>query len=359
MKVLLCLLLTVAVLCALAKPAAASGSASSHNDSSNHTDIDHDHDHGNEHIEDDSATITGLKIMSICVFFASSMGIACIVIFVPSCRANPLYVSIGGCFAAGLFITVGVTHMLGEATMILLNHYGDEDSEHFRHPFIFAVAGYVFMVVLQRGIFDSEHHHGVPEDCDSSTKKIDEASTDSQQQLDIVANVVEPGSPQPDSETKRGAAVAQTSLFATVFALFIHSLIEGSVLGLQEKKEGVILIFIAIITHNWAEDLAVSMTSGAAQLSTMQRLVVSAVEASAGPIGVGVGWALKENIPSAAVGYILAFCTGCFINIACTEVVPHEINGRRSWRQLLALCAGCGVLYLVMTLLYKKEAHDH
>ena len=343
--------------------------------------------------------------MSLCVLFAASIVLAAVVIFLPSCHANKLILSLGAAFSAGVFLTVGLTHMLGEATMILLSHYGEADSEHYRHPFVVATAGYLVMVLIQRGLFSDAHaavhNHqfhvhpskkrtaaeaepiadsppaaslegGKGEDTDSCTSTIEVVATlgnvargtnadgsasktvgDSTGKLEEEG---EEGTDEKDHQHVGGATVA-----ATMLALCIHSLLEGMALGLQSTKEGVLLLFIAIITHQWAEDFSVSVSTGRAQLPKLHRIVISLVLAAACPLGIGIGWWLQSAVPSVVTGYLLAFSTGCFISIACTELIPDEISGglRKSWRQLIAVVCGSGLLYMVMVLMYKKEAHNH
>lgn len=332
----------------------------------NVTDDHDDHGHGAHGTEADSESVS-LKIMSIFVIGGISLLTSTLVIFIPqlSCIASSSTEKIMDhirAFSAGVFICVGVTHLLGDASDILLINYGQDAHERYRPAQAMAIIGYLAMLLIQKVIFGHDHGHdafGVEAGAVEEEKKGSGAGDSAPE---VVGVVVE----QSSTDNVASPAVSKTAsiltVAATMAAISIHSFVEGLALGMQTSKEGVILLFVAIFSHEWAEDIVVAAASAKTGYSNCVRFVISFILALTCPIGIGVGWALQTSVHSVAIGYILGFGAGTFIYIACTEIVSEQWPAhthRSPWSRVVALFAGIGVLYAIMAGTYNAEAHNH
>jgi len=332
---------------------------------------DHDEDHhceallanktnltGNstkEHHHEDHAKIDGLKGGALAIIFTASMIVNSFVIFA-SVRVSPFWLSIMSSLSGGVMLITGVCHILAEAQEGMQNRYDDDTRERYRPTFVLCCIGYLTMLFLQRALFEDNSHghaHGT-----EPKNPLTDLKNPKCEMSDIAATEPkEPPAPQPPIAP--AAAVSQlVPSILLLMGFMIHSIAEGMALGLQETEQGVSLIFVAIIMHQWAEDFTYSISTTGQ--GVFIRIVLSTLEALSCPIGIAIGWGIHEKITPLAVAYILAFTSGTFVYIACTEVVGEALpSGKRSFWQYAAFLLGAGFLYMLLAVLYDPAAHDH
>jgi zinc transporter ZupT len=300
------------------------------------------------------------------------------VIFIPSLNSHKTVISVVTSFGAGIFLVVGLSHLIAEGADIMFHEYPESthehDNERFRPAYMTAIAGYLFMVFLQRGIFKSDFESGdvtktikaeleKKKEQEQKEKEKDAEMKSTSPVEGTAVDVQDNGAAEADDVENSEAfqTQAKVTLGVMFVGLFIHGIMEGIVLGIQDTKEGVILVFIAIVAHHWGADLIFSFATGKVKALTIpMRLGLSIFCSMNAPIGIAIGWALSNNIPSLATAYILSFSGGTFLMIALTEIVPAEMPvGKRSLPQIVAATLGVGVMYMAITLVYSEEAHDH
>lgn len=313
--------------------------------------------------EDTTDLVHGLKAMSVLVTFALSMVVNSIVIFT-SFRMPPVVLSLMSSFSAGVMLTTGVCHILAEATETMVNQYDDGARERYRPAFVVCVGGYVLMVLVQRGLFHLQHGHGHGHGHGPAEGEEEKKTSPIEPPAVVAADVAAEEGTSP--VTAAPASEVSTSALATslvlLVAFVIHSVVEGMALGLQTTKEGVLLVFVAIVVHQWAEDFTYSLSTGGGsmKLPPYVRFILSTCEALSCPVGIAIGWGIGVKSSKVANAYLLAFSSGTFVMISCTEVVPETLpSGRRNRLQFLALFLGVGALYMLLALMYNKEAHNH
>ena len=421
-------IVVVAFLLAHQATASASGSAATHHDDDDHDDDHHDDhdDHGNstngtahdDHDDHDHATdghseaehgADAMKGMSIAVIGGVAIIVALGVLAFPALRTQKTLMHLVSAFAAGIFLVVGLGHLLGEAVDILNGIYSERNAERLRPAYMVAIGGYFFMVILQRAVLASSHDHDLDDD-ESVVSKEDEVEELAKGSHDAVAGspvavvatsapeegavegtAASPSEPYAEGEpktvremdqeephtatTKKDAAVAkqqppadpqsqrhhQLAVAVMFIGFFIHGVVEGIALGLQSTKNGVILVFIAIVTHHWAHDLIFTFATGKITgMGNVARALLSIFCSMNTPIGIGIGWGLHSAIPSEVTAYILAFSAGTFLMIALTDIIPEVMpSGKRNIPQCAAAVFGVGIMYMALTLMYSEEAHDH
>lgn len=385
---LIALLLVVALCASTALAQSHSDSDSDHDHSgSSHSDDhdDHDHDdHDHEHEEHEGgASVTAIKGAAIGTTFACSMLInTFVILFSP--RLPPLALKLLSAFSGGVMLVTGLCHILGESTAIFEARFTG-DLERLRPSFIVAIAGCLFMLFLQRGLTEHGHSHGTGEDEDEDHGHSHgrQHNTEEAAENPIMATAMEEGNKIPSPNTPDAVAVTSVTkpedldaskngleassgsvLLSRVMLLFMfifHSLIEGMALGLQQTRQGAIVIFVAIMIHHWAEDLTFSLsTMRGGSLPRWVRFVLCLVEASSCPVGVGVGWGIGAKVSSIVTAYLLALSAGTFLMLSLVEIVAEVLPaGKRSSVAFLFYFLGAGLMYMLLVLVYDAEAHNH
>ena len=362
----------------------------------------------------DRARTNGFKAMSIVCTLTLSLILNNIVIRLTKVHDSRYdkHLKVANAFGAGIFLVLSLGHLLPESVDVLTQHLDPHRLLIWRPAYIVCVAGYLFMIMLQRGLFAFDEHlllkaAGDVSDDDSedacsegrgsrghepttSSPPPDEAASgDSTQASDappsatviVDASPAEPVEAQHDQQdstpssepTSTGSdgpvamksvnekkktikgrpTVHHVPLIILLLVFSIHSFTEGMVLGLQHNSSDVLLVFLAIFLHQWAEDITFALRTGkSGTLNIRWRMFLTTVEAVSAPLGMAFGWGVESVIGDVAAAFITTFSAGTFIMISTTEVVPDAMPpGQRNVAQFCGMCVGCMLLYGVMALL--------
>ena len=134
---------------------------------------------------DDDTAVLIVKVVFIFVSFAEALISGMIPTWVPSCRENPKVMGIANSFAAGVFIAIALIHMTPEQIEGWNEIDGnaerlENDGKVFPLPEILIFAGYTFILILDKVLFDThalfdhddEHGHG-PDHADPAENKLE------------------------------------------------------------------------------------------------------------------------------------------------------------------------------------------
>jgi zinc transporter ZupT len=148
---------------------------------------------------------------------------------------------IGETLATGVFLGAALMHMLPEAHRLFV-------SMGYHYPFAYIIAGLVFLLFLWFEHLGKElyHHHH-------------------------------------DTNHPAFAILAWGMLS-------IHSLMLGTALGLNNNSSLVIMLFLAIITHKWAESFAIAVQLNKSSLTTTKSLIFFLTFSMMTPLGIFIGW---------------------------------------------------------------------
>lgn len=153
---------------------------------------------------------------------------------------------IGESLACGVFLGAGLLHLLGEA------------SQHFHqlnihYPLASFIAGTVFLLFLWLEHLGREVYHG------SQKPRLDFA---------VLALIM----------------------------LSVHSLLEGTAIGLNDDFSLVIILFLAIIGHKWAASFAVAVYLNKSGFTPMGRFIAFAVFSLMTPMGIFIGGYINTHL---------------------------------------------------------------
>ena len=248
--------------------------------------------------------LTSLKLLLMLVILAAAW-VGGLIPLRRESEDSPRLLSWGNAFAAGIFLGIGLIHMLGEAST-------NWKSLGYRYPMAPLLAGGAFLVLLWL------EHVALAKRAHSSIER----------------RVI-------DSEIG-GDPVVALYPYALLVALSVHSFILGASMGAQKVAANVGVIFFAIAAHKStaAFALGVSLARNHVPRTRARRLV--GLFALTTPIGIIVGVlvtnALTGRDQTVFDAVFLSLAAGSFIYIATFDIIRDEFlqPGPRGAKWLLA-----------------------
>ena len=188
---------------------------------------------------------------------------------------------LGETLATGVFLGGGLLHMLPEASN-MFNQQG------YHYPFACFITGVVFLVFLWLEHLGNELYH------------------------------------HKDS-THPGFAVLACLM------LSIHSLVLGTALGLSQDYSVAIMLFLAIITHKWAESFAIAVELNKSTLSTSKTMLLFLLFASMTPLGIYIGWACGRGVETHSIldPVLMAISAGTFLYLGTLHGLERCVMVKR------------------------------
>ncbi len=172
---------------------------------------------------------------------------------------------VGETLATGVFLGAALLHMLPEANAMFVHM-------DYHYPFAFIITGIVFLLFLWFEHLGKElyHHH--------------------------------------DRTHPAFALVAW-------LMLSVHSLVLGTALGFSHEYPLVIMLFLAIITHKWAESFAIAVQLNKSSLSTSKSIGFFLMFALMTPLGIFLGYYFGHGIETASLfdPILIATSAGTFL----------------------------------------------
>lgn len=97
--------------------------------------------------------------------------------------------------------------------------------------------------------------------------------------------------------------------------LSVHSLVLGAALGFSHTHSLMFMLFLAIITHKWAESFAISVQLNKSTLSRKHSLMLFLTFAFMTPLGIFIGWYSDQDISTHSLfdPILIATSAGTFL----------------------------------------------
>ena len=116
------------------------------------------------------------------------------------------------------------------------------------------------------------------------------------------------------AENQNFSVGSKITPIALLLALGLHGFFEGIAFGLQKKYSESFYIFIAIISHKWAETLSLGIAFYKSRYSTLSIIFLITLFSLISPLGAILGIILSELSHIIEVIF-LSLCTGNFLII--------------------------------------------
>ena len=277
-------------------------------------------------------SIVSLKLTLLVVILASGW----IGGLIPLRKANaqsPRFLSWGNAFAAGIFLGIGLIHMLGDASHTWRESLG------WSYPMALLLAGGAFLTLLwfEHVALPGRVHHAIHEPGG------------------VVSDLGQAGPTSLEKVSDHDVQVSRVSSlypYALIVALSIHSFIAGVAMGAQKTLANVVLIFVAIAAHKSTAGFALGVSLVRNDVPRLRSLSLIGLFAVITPIGIVVGLLVTNALSSHAQrvfdAVFLALAAGSFLYIAVFDIIRDEFlqPGPRAVKWLLA-ATGYGLMGLL------------
>eukprot|EP01113_Clastostelium_recurvatum_P039200 TRINITY_DN5964_c0_g1_i1.p1 TRINITY_DN5964_c0_g1~~TRINITY_DN5964_c0_g1_i1.p1 ORF type:complete len:324 (+),score=72.00 TRINITY_DN5964_c0_g1_i1:30-974(+) len=260
-------------------------------------------------------------------------------------------ISYGNAFAGGVFLAIGITHLLGESKDLV----EDEDFANVNVMEIMCMGGFLFVFFIEKVMMDAHSFDAMYAKTAEDAKLLQQQQGDGQQQpVEVVAD--------PASRAKSDFLV-----IVLMLVLSVNGVVSGVAMGMGDNMNTTVPLFIGMLVHEWLEALALGMSMVKAELDRWRMFKYVTIYAASEPLGVVLGMIGLLVFPAHSVplfqAIVLAFASGTFIYIAAVDILPQEfevMNGE-GWRtkfpKYLAWVGGA-VAMCVMALLFDYYGLD-
>ncbi|ARG96686.1 ZIP family metal transporter [Legionella micdadei] len=172
---------------------------------------------------------------------------------------------VGETLATGVFLGAALLHMLPEANALFLEM-------GYQYPLAYIISGAVFLFFLWFEHLGKEIYH------------------------------------------HENAAHPTFAILAWSM-LSVHSIMLGTALGLNHSNSMVIMLFLAIITHKWAESFAIAVQLNKSTLTTSQSLWFFLSFSLMTPLGILFGWYFGHGVETNSLfdPILIAASAGTFL----------------------------------------------
>ncbi|OMJ70137.1 hypothetical protein SteCoe_31953 [Stentor coeruleus] len=267
--------------------------------------------------------ILAIKIIFIFVMFVSAGIAGSIPIFSKSFHKNKKLISTGNCFAAGIFLIVGIVHLLRESQ----ESFEEALKEEIPVGFVVALGGYTLILFIENILFGGHDHkitHEEKKD-ENGQKIVTERNIGENENIESV---------ERDGENQECSIKDMDDHYDNIpgiiltAALVIHSIFEGIAGGLLDTKSSVISVGIAILIHNIpaAVALGVKLEKASRKIS----IVLMFLFVLSSPLGIAIGISLSDLAFPIIRAIFLGISAGTFIYIGCTEILAEEMHDKNN-----------------------------
>ncbi|GMH45237.1 hypothetical protein BSKO_13194 [Bryopsis sp. KO-2023] len=302
--------------------------------------------HGDDHDGEDN--VRGLKLVAAAVLLAEAIVGAMVPLVVGHFKKFNFWLSILNSFAGGVFLSTGFTHMLP--------HIEETESEvkgldEYPLGSVILVIGFMIVFFVERIIFDV--HTSVDTVFRSDGQEVESKS------IHLEDGAVAPSQNKqgPTEAEKKWARMANPIIL--LLAISVHAVLEALALGLEEHRNGVLILFASIGSHKGVAAMALAarfIRNGATKKQVLGFMAGFSVIA---PIGILIGMASSDVDP--LVHLILSgLAAGTFIYVGAYEVIAEEFHGRHisnGAKQIKYLAVAMGVLVISLLQLVPHEEH--
>ena len=285
-----------------------------------------------EEKEGDDAGNLAVKIVSIFVFLGMAMAFGLMPYYIKKFRTSTKFLSISNAFSGGLFLGIGLFHVLPESA---------DKLKDFSLPWAYfcAYLSYALILFVEKVAFNSHallHAHGDSpkinvEPLSGLNSERQTANNFGDEEKLIEKEITHEQENEHDEEDEHehghehGAKLGITP-YILLLALGFHGFFEGMALGIQGEIRDTLFLALAIAAHKWAASLTLGISIIKAGIQLKQLIIMIAIFGLIGPVGIAFGMILRATANDIIEGLFLAISVGTFLYIACTEVLVEEFE---------------------------------
>ena len=231
--------------------------------------------------------------------------------------------SYGNAFAGGVFLSVGLIHMLGEAAEQFNQLWPNLD-----YPLVYAIAtaSFLMLLLIERVSIKNNGFDEVRLTPIELTQTVDQ---------------------KPNS-------FANTYIYPAILlvTLSVHSVLTGIALGIQSGISDVTILLIAILAHKGTAGIALGVSLQRSSFSKKTKALLVVVFTVMTPIGILLGIAFSEIFQlrqrEVVEAIFNALAAGTFLYIAALDIFAEEfIRPQQRWQKFILTCSGFAIMAIV------------
>ena len=134
---------------------------------------------------------------------------------------------------------------------------------------------------------------------------------------------------QMNEEEKKDKEKNTLTPYILLMALSLHGIFEGIALGVLNNNSEVIILFIAIIAHKWAESFALGISFYNAGIQNKIFIKMLTIFTFFTPVGILIGMYFSKS-GLLVEGIMLSISSGTFIYVSTSEVIVEEFSSKGS-----------------------------
>ncbi|CAH0399329.1 unnamed protein product [Chilo suppressalis] len=265
-------------------------------------------------------------------------------------QRHPLFISCLLCFGGGVLLSTSLTHMLPEARENLPNF--SELTFCIGFFLVYLVDEFVHLFY---GPGNDPHRHTYGSNEGTSLLFHERSGRQDDEMLDRCCG--DAGSPRMCHVSHTAPCNKSSSgVIGLLCALFVHSVLEGLAIGLQEEASQVLLLLGAVASHKFVVGFCLGAEMCASAPGRLCAHIVSVLLFSGGSvagIAIGAGLEIIKGVQdSMAIPMMQALAAGTLLYVTVSEVLPreralwHERKRSAGLAQFVAVTVGFAVMYL-------------
>lgn len=245
---------------------------------------------------------------------------------------NKLALSLANAFSGGVFLSLAFGHLIPECVHGFHEAAAVASSEttgttaaamtNDAFPYMMVLSGYLLIFFVEKVAFDADV---IKKDMEGGKKVVKEDSSSSSMGFKIPSAVI------------------------LLSALAVHSILEMTALGLADTFGDSALLTLSIALHQPAESVALLVAFLKSGMPQHQITHYLAIFSCMGPIGMGIGMAVKSFSSPFIDATMLAIVAGTFVYVGATEIIPEEFgeDPEHKWNKFISLLLGIVSIFAI------------
>ena len=268
---------------------------------------------------------------------------------ISACRNSSRVLSYMNCFAAGVFISIALIHLLPEGAEQYDGWAAENEiDDPFPLLYTMAVIGVLIAIIVDRVIFAGKPSS--PDGVELQPVTSDEKATDRTGEAVAAPQGAAQALTGSVTNTKPAAVLAMTGLAFQVF-------VEAIGFGTLAEVDSVSQLFSGLLINACTISVALGSALIKAGFNKRQLIIILTCFTLIAPIGMIIGMAAGSEMPAPVNVVLLALTTGFYLYFSCAEVISKEFkDGQNAMGKIIAMVIG---LLIILGLVFIESAHAH
>ncbi|CAD8098010.1 unnamed protein product [Paramecium sonneborni] len=283
-----------------------------------------------------------IKVLSMIVMFLMIIIMGNIPLRSTAFKGNQLLLELTGAFSGGLFLSVGIIHLLPESMKQFHLFYKSQELESFEEfPYACLITVLSFALILYIEKIAFIHDHTIDENHSNQVTVINQQEVFGEQDCPETNKQQITSSQNQELDE---ATINSLTPYILQFAIGIHAFFEGLAIGIEQQVPQCLGISIAVICHKWAEGLTLGLSFKKANTNLQSATIMIFIQGIINPFGILIGW-LLSNQGFIITGIFQSISAGTFIYIATMEVIQEQFNKKsNSYQKMMMFLFAIGFI---------------